>query len=58
MSFELVGMGIWYENFKIRSTIWLWLMNGNVSMMNSDKVLCGVVGIYLGFVAGILNQVN
>jgi hypothetical protein len=29
-----------------------------VSAMNSDKVLCGVAGIYPSYVAGILNQVN
>jgi hypothetical protein len=54
---ELVGAGIWYI-FKIRNTTRLWLVNNIVSVMKSDKVLCGVAGMCPGFVVGILNQVN
>jgi hypothetical protein len=55
---ELVGAGIWYDTFMIRNKTWLWLVNYIVSVMNIDKVLCDVAGLYPGFMAGILNQVN
>jgi hypothetical protein len=55
---QLVGVGIWHDNFTIHNTKWLWLVSDIVSAMNSDKVLCRVAGVYPSYVAGILNQVN
>ena len=55
---QLVGVGIWHDTYKVQNTKWLWLVSDIVSAMNSDKVLCGVAGVYPGYVAGILNQVT
>jgi hypothetical protein len=55
---HLVGVGLWHDTFTIRNTTLLWLVHDIVSAMKSDKVLCGVAGMYPGFVAGILNHVN
>ena len=54
----LIGQGIYYDEYKIRNTKWFWLVNDIVTAMNSDKMLCGVFGIYPCYVAGILNSVN
>ena len=55
---HIVGYGIWYDTFQVQNTQWLWLVNNIVTTMNSDKVLCGCLGLYPSYVAGILNSVN
>ena len=55
---NIIGHGIWYDTFQVRNTKWLWLVNGIVTMMNSDKVLCGSFGLYPCYVAGILKFVE
>jgi hypothetical protein len=39
-----VCVGIWYDTFTVRNTKWLCLVNDIGLAVNSDKVLCGVVG--------------
>jgi hypothetical protein len=54
---NILRESIWYDNFKIQNTKWLWLVN-DVEAINSNKVLCGSFGLYPSFVAGILNSVK
>ena len=55
---NIIGQSIWYGTFQVQNTEWLWLVNDIVTTMNSDKVLCGYFGLYLSYVAGILNSVK
>ena len=54
----LIGQGIYYDEYRIQNTRWLWMVNDIVTAMNSDKMLCGVLRIYPCYVAGILNSVK
>jgi len=54
----LVGLGIWYDTFKIQNTKCLWFMNDNISALNNNNVLCGCFGLYPSYVAGILPSVK
>ena len=53
-----VGQGIWYDTFQVQNTKWLWLVNGIVTTMNSNNVLCASFGLFPSYVAGILNSVK
>ena len=53
ISNHILGAGIWHDMFVIQNTNWLWLVS-DVAAMNSDKLLCGVFGMYPSFVTGIL----
>jgi len=37
---NIVGQGVWYDNFLVKNTKSLWLVNDIVTTMNSDKMLC------------------
>jgi hypothetical protein len=39
-----VCVGSWYDTFMVPNTKWLCLVNDIGLAVNSDKVLCGVVG--------------
>jgi hypothetical protein len=53
-----VGQGIWYDTFQVQNTKWLWLVNDNITTMNSNNMLCGCFGLYPSYVAEILNLVK
>jgi hypothetical protein len=55
---HILGESIWHDMFRVQNTKWLWLVNGVVAAMNSDKVRCGALGLYPCFVAGILNSIE
>jgi len=55
---NIVGKGFWHDKFQAKNTKWLWLVNDIVATMNSDKVLCGSIGLYPSYAAGILNSVK
>jgi len=52
----LVGLGIWYDAFKIQNTKSLWFVNDIISALNNDNVLCSVIYcvIYLHFLQILL----
>ena len=52
------GASIWYDRISFQNTKWLWFVNDVVTLMNNDKVLCGVFGLYPSFVACTLNKVQ
>jgi len=54
---KIVGYGIYYDIFEIQNTKWLWLVNNVVTIMNSNKVLCGSFGVYTSY-ARIPNSVK
>ena len=51
---KIVGYGIYYDTFKIQNTKWIWLVNNFITIINSNKVLCGSFGVYPSYVAGTL----
>jgi len=53
-----IGQGVWYDTFQVQNTKWLWFVNDIVKTVNSDKVLCGSLGLYPSYAAGILNYVK
>jgi len=53
-----VEQGIWYDTFQVQNTKWLWLVNGNVTTINNDNMLCGSLGLFPSYVAGILNSIK
>jgi hypothetical protein len=57
---KIVGQGIhwYYDNFKIRNTKWLWLVNYVVAVINSEKFLCGCFELFPSYVAGVLYSVK
>ena len=55
---NIIRHGIWHKTFQYRNTKWLWLVNGIVTIMKSDTVLCGSFGLYPSYVAGLLNSVE
>lgn len=55
---NIVGLGLWYDEYKVRNTQWLQLVSDIVMAMNSDTVLCGCFGLYPSYTAGILNSVK
>ena len=54
----IAGHGIYYDTFKIQNTKWLWLVNNIITIINSNRVLCGSFRVYPSYVAGILNSVK
>jgi hypothetical protein len=42
----------------IQNTKWLWLVNNFITIMNSNKVLCGSFVVHPSYVVGILNSVE
>jgi len=54
----LVGLGIWYDTFKIQNTKRLWFVIDIISALNNDNVLCVCFGLYPSYVAGILQSVK
>ena len=55
---EIIGLGTYYDVFKIQNTRPLWSVNNMVTAINNDKAICGCFGLYPSFVAGILNSTN
>ena len=53
-----IGAGSWFDAFTVQNTMWLSLVKNIVVSMNSDRVLCGVFGLYPSYVAGILKHVE
>ena len=43
---HIVGASILYNTFSFQNTKWLWFVNDVVTLMNNDKMLCGVFGLY------------
>jgi len=54
---KVAGYGIYYDTFEIPNTKRLWLVK-NITIMNCNKVLCGLFGVYPSYVAGILNSIK
>jgi len=55
---NIVAQVVWYDTFHVQKTNWLWLVNDIVTTTNSDKLLCGSLGLYPSYAAGILNSVK
>ena len=55
---NIVGHSTWYDTVEVQNTECLWLVNDIVTTIKSDKVLCGCLGLYPSYVAGILNSVK
>jgi len=55
---NIVGQGFWYDTFKVQNIKWIWFVNDIVMTMNSDKVMCGSLAVYLSYAAPILNSVK
>jgi hypothetical protein len=55
---KILGLGIWYDTFKIQNNKWLWFVNNIVTTLNGDNALCGTFGLYPSYLAGILNSVH
>ena len=55
---NIVGQVVWYDKFQVKNTKLLWLVNDIFTTMNSDKVLCGSLGLYPSSLAGIVNSVK
>jgi hypothetical protein len=43
---NILGQGLWYDEYKALSTKWLQLVSDIVGAMNNDMVLCGRFGLY------------
>jgi len=55
---NIVGHVVWYDTFQVKNKKWLWLVNDIVTTINKDKLLCGSIGLYPSYTAGILNCVK
>ena len=55
---DIIGAGSWFDSFTVQNTIWLSLVKKILVTMNSDRVLCGVFGLYPSYLAGILKHVE
>jgi len=55
---NIVGQGVWYDIFQVKNTKWLGLVNDIVTTSEIDELLCGSIGVYSSYAAGILNCVE
>jgi hypothetical protein len=55
---HIVGASTWYDTFTAQNSKWLWFVNNSITVINNDKALCGVFGLYPSYVTGILSKVE
>jgi len=54
----IVGLGVWYDKFRVQNRKWLLLVNDIVSVLNNNNVLCVSFRLYPCYVPGILHSVK
>jgi hypothetical protein len=55
---KTLGVSILYNTFTAQNSKWLWFVNGIVTVINNDKALRGVFGLFPTYVAGKLSKVK
>jgi hypothetical protein len=53
-----IRAGTWFDSFTVQNTKWFSLVKNIVAALNSDRVMCGVFGLYPSNVGGILKRVE
>ena len=53
---DLIGVDSWFDSFSVQNTKWLPVVEKILMNLNSERVICAVVGLYPAYVAGILKH--